>query len=202
MDTTFLTPPPPYDHVRPSTPRLLIEAPAEDQPQLKRRRSPSFLSSVRHLIPRPLKRSRSPAFLDIPKSADRISTPSSAASSRASSPVSLTGRHSHCCVHSGSCEASCIEPVHSQARSRRPYIPSMIDYLTLEQLETMWRRQDTYKGTVDAPRTTDDLDLLMSARPADTEPRPQSSRSELPMPPRYHPSEHYGGSRWYAGVSR
>ena len=28
----------------------------------------------------------------------------------------------------------------------------MIDYLTLSQLEGVWQRQDTYKGTVDAPQ--------------------------------------------------
>ena len=28
----------------------------------------------------------------------------------------------------------------------------MVDYLTLSQLENVWQRQDTYKGTVDAPQ--------------------------------------------------
>lgn len=57
------------------------------------------------------------------------------------------------------------EPIHSpralksprrltlQAPGRQPrrYIPSMIDYLTMEQLEDVWQMQDIYKGTVDVP---------------------------------------------------
>lgn len=57
------------------------------------------------------------------------------------------------------------EPIHSpqtlhspkrqrlQASGRQPrrYIPSMIDYLTMEQLEDVWQMQDIYKGTVDVP---------------------------------------------------
>ena len=72
------------------------------------------------------------------------------------------------------------EPIHSpralqspkrrrlQASGRQPrrYIPSMIDYLTMEQLEDVWQMQDIYKGTVDVPakpatpvwRMEDDMD--------------------------------------------
>ena len=39
----------------------------------------------------------------------------------------------------------------SSSRQPRKHIPSMIDYLTMEQLENEWRRQDRYKGTVDVP---------------------------------------------------
>ena len=36
-------------------------------------------------------------------------------------------------------------------RLPRRQIPSMIDYLTMEQLEDIWQIQDQYKGTVDVP---------------------------------------------------
>ena len=201
MDSTFSTLPPPYNNVPPPSHPVLVEPPSQDPSRLKRRRSPSFLSSVRSLIPRPLKRSRSPASLQVPRSADRSTfEDSSSSSSHLSSPSSLTTRHSHYCLHSGSCQASCLEPAHEQARRKRQHVPSMIDYLTLEQLETVWRGQDTYKGTVDAPRTTDDLDFLAPSLTVDAQRRPQQSRSGPPTPRRYHSSEHIGASRWYAGV--
>ena len=37
------------------------------------------------------------------------------------------------------------------ARLPRRHIPSMVDYLTMEQLEDIWQIQDQYKGTVDVP---------------------------------------------------
>lgn len=203
MDSTFLTLPPPYDKVPPPSPPVLVEPTSEDPPRLKRCRSPSFLSSVRSLIPRPLKRSRSPASLKVPKSADRptfedLSNPSS----HASSPSSLRSRHSHCCLHTGSCQASCLEPAHEQARKKSTHVPSMVDYLTLEQLETIWRGQDTYKGTVDAPRTTNDLNWAGQSLSAEIETRPQQSRSGPLTPRRHHSSEQIAASRWYAGVNR
>ena len=39
----------------------------------------------------------------------------------------------------------------ASGRQSRKHIPSMIDYLTMEQLEREWQRQDRYKGTVDGP---------------------------------------------------
>ncbi|MCJ1485445.1 hypothetical protein MMC06_005619 [Schaereria dolodes] len=49
---------------------------------------------------------------------------------------------------------STLEPVKTTAPTRksRRYVPSMVDYLTLEQLEDVWDLQDTYKGTVDVPQ--------------------------------------------------
>ncbi|MCJ1292024.1 hypothetical protein MMC34_003574 [Xylographa carneopallida] len=37
------------------------------------------------------------------------------------------------------------------SRLPRKYVPSMIDYLSLEQLEDIWESQDLYKGPVNAP---------------------------------------------------
>ena len=37
-------------------------------------------------------------------------------------------------------------------RQPRRYVPSMIDYLSLEQLENLWESQDLYKGTIDVPQ--------------------------------------------------
>ena len=36
-------------------------------------------------------------------------------------------------------------------QSRR-YVPSMVDYLSLEQLENLWQSQDLYKGPIDVPQ--------------------------------------------------
>ena len=206
MDTTFVTLPPPYENVIDRPMPLVVEPPQQDPPRLKRGRSPSFLSSVRNLIPRPLKRSRSKASLDVPRSANKATFEDSSASaststSHTSSPTSPTSRHSHCCLHSGPCEVSCIEPTHEQARRKRQRLPSMIDYLTLEQLETVWIGQDTYKGTVDAPRTTMDIDFNVTAPFVEQRQRLQI-RSGPPTPRRSHSSEHISTSRWYAGVGR
>ena len=45
----------------------------------------------------------------------------------------------------------------------------MADYLTLAQLEVVWRSQDTYKGMVEAPRT---------ASPSFEEQRPRTAYHE------------------------
>jgi len=37
------------------------------------------------------------------------------------------------------------------SRQPRKYVPSMIDYLSLEQLEDLWESQDMYKGPVNVP---------------------------------------------------
>ncbi|MCJ1318030.1 hypothetical protein MMC15_003357 [Xylographa vitiligo] len=37
------------------------------------------------------------------------------------------------------------------SRHPRKYVPSMIDYLSLEQLEDIWESQDLYKGPVNVP---------------------------------------------------
>ena len=205
MDTTFVTLPPPYENILNRPMPLVVEPPQQDPPRLKRNRSPSFLSSVRNLIPRPLKRSRSKASLDLPRSANKATSEDSSAStstSHTSSPTSPTSRHFHCCLHSGPCEVSCIAPTHEQARKKRQRLPSMIDYLTLEQLETVWLGQDTYKGAVDAPRTTMDIDFNPTAPSVEQIQRPQQTRSGPPTPRRYHSSENISTSRWYAGVRR
>ena len=126
--------PPPYRTLHP----LSCQG-QESLSQPRRGRSPSFLTSVKDIV----HRSRSPlrprtsngeihisAPLEIPQSVPHRRAISSPADNKApSSRTSSRGR-----------------------RERRKNIPSMIDYLTLSQLENVWQRQDTYKGTVDAPQ--------------------------------------------------
>ena len=45
----------------------------------------------------------------------------------------------------------------------------MADYLTLAQLEVVWRSQDTYKGMVEAPRTVSPSCEEQRPRTADPE---------------------------------
>ena len=42
----------------------------------------------------------------------------------------------------------------SPARQSREHIDSMVDYLSMEQLESLWQSQDMYLGTVIAPQPT------------------------------------------------
>ena len=145
MDSSFLTLPPAYEDLKPLDPPSLIE------PPVRRGRSPSFLSSMKDIVQHPLKRMRSPARTQssqednltvdwVPRNTTRRPT----------------SRHSDCGSHTGPCQSSCRNPHKSvrrrKARKREP-VPSMADYLTLEQLEVVWRSQDTYKGMVEAPRT-------------------------------------------------
>jgi len=44
-----------------------------------------------------------------------------------------------------------LAPGVSSGRSRR-HVPSMLDYLSLEQLEDLWELQDLYLGPVDVPQ--------------------------------------------------
>ncbi|MCJ1225329.1 hypothetical protein MMC12_001978 [Toensbergia leucococca] len=132
------SPPPPYDRVSP-------------QP---RSPSPNLLASMRNLVPMPLRRSRSPSRPPRedeelrPRDASLLTVPDSHTSHRLeisqpqpiSPNFSLPRRGSH-------------DPERSRERHREQ-IPSMIDYLTLEQLENVWRKQDTYKGCVEIPQKT------------------------------------------------
>ena len=52
-------------------------------------------------------------------------------------------------------ELPTLEPLSTRPvppRKGRAHIPSMIDYLTLEQLEGVWQKQDSYKGVLDVPQ--------------------------------------------------
>ena len=161
MDSSFLTLPPSYEETKSLSPPSLSEAPIE------RGRSPNFLLSVKNIVQQPLKRIRSP---------NRSPSSNNDSLSIDSTPQSLgrraTGRHSHCGVHTGPCQNSSHfthrSPNRRKARRREP-VPSMADYLTLAQLEVIWRSQDSYKGAVEAPRT-------VSPRMEDARPRSASNQ--------------------------
>ncbi|KAI4250156.1 MAG: hypothetical protein L6R40_000328 [Gallowayella cf. fulva] len=112
---------------------------------IQRKRSPNFLESVKHLVKRP-----SSTRLEAPKDNDpTLHTRSTSdlaprARQRSHSPVPR--------FHARSWGGSSARTRKGQ-RSREQ-IPSMIDYLTLAQLENVWYKQDSYKGTVSAPQPT------------------------------------------------
>ena len=161
MDSSFLTLPPSYEEVKPLSPPSLSEPPAE------RGRSPNFLSSMKNIVQHPLKRMRSP-------NRSQPSTNESLSANWTPRPSGRrsTSRHSHCGVHTGPCQNS-SHSTHTSSRRRkarrREPVPSMADYLTLAQLEAVWRSQDTYKGAVEAPRTA-------SPRMGETRPRSASNQ--------------------------
>lgn len=113
----------------------------------QRKRSRSFLSSVKSLIKRP-----SRTRLEVPPvDSQALPSRSSAESGRQSrersrSPVPRVEAHSW--------EA----PLHKE-HTHREHIPSMIDYLTLAQLENVWYKQDTYRGCVSTPQTAPSPEL-------------------------------------------
>lgn len=103
----------------------------------QRKRFPSFLSSVKDLIKRP-----SRTHLEVPTTNNqdlRYRSPSRE-HERSRSPVPRLRIHSW---------------GRSSRKGQRPreHIPSMIDYLTLSQLENVWYKQDSYRGCVAAPQT-------------------------------------------------
>ena len=161
MDSSFLTLPPSYEETKSLSPPSLCNAPVE------RGRSPNFLSSMKNIVQQPLKRMRSP---------NRSHSSNNDSLSIDTRPQQLgrrnTSRHSHCGVHTGPCQNSShsthISPHRRKARRREP-VPSMADYLTLAQLEVIWRSQDTYKGAVEAPRA-------VSPRMEETRPRSASNQ--------------------------
>lgn len=131
MDSSFLTLPPSYEEIKPLAPPSLSEPPIE------RGRSPSFLSSMKTMVQSPLKRMRSPAR-------SQPSGNKSLSVEWEPQPVArrYTSRHSHCGVHTGPCQNSTHATHRSSNRRkmrRREPIPSMADYLTLAQLEVVWR---------------------------------------------------------------
>lgn len=113
----------------------------------QRKPSPRFLSSVKSLIKRP-----SRTRLEVPPvDSQALPSRSSAECSRQSrersrSPVPRVEAHSW-------------EAPFRNENTRRENIPSMIDYLTLAQLENVWYKQDTYRGCVSMPQTAPSPEL-------------------------------------------
>ena len=80
-----------------------------------------------------------------------------------------------------------LEPLRTTRRVPRNNVQSMADYLSLEQLETLWKSQDRYKGTVDVPQKP----ASPMFRIAEEDPRSPilpAFLHELPSPPR--PEDH------------
>lgn len=161
MDSSFLTLPPAYEDIKPQHPPTISE------PPMKRGRSPSFLSSVRNIVQHPLKRMRSPG----PSQEDDSLAVDWAPRNTSRRPA--IRHNSQCGSHTGPCQGSCRashEAGRRKKAKRREPIPSMADYLTLAQLEVVWRSQDTYKGAVEAPRTASPN--LGGSRPLTADPEP------------------------------
>ena len=199
MDSSFLTLPPPYeDRSAPPSPTL------PEHPRGRRGRSPSFLASVKNIMQQPLKRMRSPGRspghspgLSFPSQNSNLSD--SWAPRARSRPRPTSSRHSHCGYHTDSCEHSChaCHRPTRQGRSRREPVPSMADYLTLSQLEDVWRGQDTYKGYVEMPRRVDRT-ILDSTRGRSLE-RETAYGANLGVNTNYSRPRHY---RSHSGMAR
>ena len=200
MDSSFLTLPPPYEHL-PTPPSPT----SSEHPRGRRGRSPSFLNSVKTMMQQPLKRMLSPGRS--PGLPPEIVLPSQNSNlsdgwvpHNQSRPRPTSSRHSHCGYHTGSCEHSCHachRPSTRQGRSRREPIPSMADYLTLSQLEDVWRGQDTYKGCVEMPRRTHEI-ALQTTRTR-TEDQETAYQANLRVHPNYSKPRHH---RSYSGMTR
>ncbi|KAL8800770.1 MAG: hypothetical protein Q9182_004934 [Xanthomendoza sp. 2 TL-2023] len=112
---------------------------------IPRKRSPNFLESVKYLVKRP-----SRTRLEAPRDDNRNSH------SRSTSDLGHQPRQRS---HSPVPRVQARSWGGSSARTRkgqrsREHVPSMIDYLTLAQLENVWYKQDSYRGTVSLPQPT------------------------------------------------
>ena len=112
---------------------------------VQRKRSPNFLESVKHLVKRP--------------SRTRSEAPRENTRSLRSRSASELGQHRRQRSQSPTSQPQPrtwgASSTHTRSGQRsREQVPSMIEYLTLAQLENVWYKQDSYKGTVSAPQTT------------------------------------------------
>ena len=128
--------------------------PTPPEPSSRRKRSNSFLASVKGLVKRPSRTNLEPpanddAGLQNPPNTNIDSQP------RALLPASRSRSQSRS-----------WGGFPRRGRRSHEHVPSMIDYLTLAQLETVWRTQDTYKSCVSAPQTerTGEMQQFMSRR--------------------------------------
>ena len=140
MSSAFDTVSRSYNYLQPPPYRTADSLTSRSQDSLlpRRSRSPNFLTSVKDLV----HRSHSPLRSQT-RNGDTYRKPSGEESYNASHrrTMPLPGNEAR--------------PMRSSARRRREYrenIPSMIDYLTLSQLENVWQRHDTYIGCVYAPQ--------------------------------------------------
>ena len=112
---------------------------------VQRKRSPNFLESVKHLVKRP-----SRTNLEVPR-ADPGTLRSRSTTQLKQHPRQRTYSpppRSRTRTWGGSSAGT------RKGQRSREQVPSMIDYLTLAQLENVWYKQDSYKGTVPAPQSS------------------------------------------------
>ena len=111
---------------------------------VQRKRSPNFLASFKHLVKRP-PRTRSEAPIEDTRTTRSRSTsePGQHARQRSHSPPTRF----HTRAWGGFSART------GKGQRGREQVPSMIEYLTMAQLENVWYKQDSYKGTVSAPQS-------------------------------------------------
>ena len=154
MSSSFETISPSYRYLHPPPYETLntLSCRSQDSFLPRRSRSPSFLDSVKGLV----RRSRSPLRLRT-SNGDAFNTPQAQESFNTAPqarPVPDNGARSS-------------RSSAQKRRERRENIPSMIDYLTLSQLENVWQRQDTYKGCVDAPQRAPQQSAMFISQPSE-----------------------------------
>ncbi|KAL8687806.1 MAG: hypothetical protein Q9218_006123 [Villophora microphyllina] len=115
----------------------------------QRKRSRNFLASFKGLVKQPSRTRLEPPAIDVPALQPR-STSALGYHSRDRSRSPRPRIQAHSWGGSGSSR---------KVQRSREHIPSMIDYLTLAQLENVWHKQDSYKGCVSTPQTAPNPDL-------------------------------------------
>lgn len=105
--------------------------------------SRGFLASVKGLVKQPSRTRLEPPAIDVPALQPR-STSALGYHSRERSRSPIPRIQAHSWGGSGSSR---------KVKRSREQVPSMIDYLTLAQLENVWHKQDSYKGSVTTPQT-------------------------------------------------
>lgn len=152
----------------------------------QRKHSASFLSSVKVLIKRtPRTRLEVPTVDSQVLQSRSTSQPGPRSRERSHSPVARV-------------QARSWGGPSRKEHTPREHIPSMIDYLTLAQLENVWYKQDAYKGCVSAPQTGPSPEREHWQQ---QESGQSSERIRLPPPLSRHPAvrvrgRSFGDSSW------
>lgn len=114
--------------------------------------SPSLLSSVKGLIKRPLQ--------------NHIETPMFSSQALANMSTSKSTHRSKQRSRSREPQSQACSwvPCLRKKSSHRKHVPSMIDYLTLAQLENVWYSQDSCRGFVPANRNTESPEIQQQSQ--------------------------------------
>lgn len=136
----------------------------------QQKRSRSFLASVKGLVKQPSRTRLEPPTIDAPALQPR-STSALGYHSRERSRSPIPRIQAHSWGGSGSSR---------KVKRSREHVPSMIDYLTLAQLENVWHKQDSYRGSVTTPQTAPNPEIQQMQKRLDGW-APQSTRDPHPM---------------------